>query len=767
METFDFKFDIEKFNRIFPFYLLIDKQLQIKSFGKSFLKICPLITTEVFFAEKFAITRPHLENFTFEQLSEGNNQLYIIQWKASKLSLRGQFEIMGNHLLFVGSPWFTSMNEVIEKNLTIKDFAYHDPLLDMLHILNNSENISKELKEILETVNSQKNKLKKDKEELNRLSLVASANKNGVVFTYPNGRIFWCNEAYLDLTGYTKDEILGKTPIEIGRTKHISTTEIEKLIVPFYKGEVFDVDLIHGRKDGSFFWAHSKGQPIFDKNGTVLQYFAVIEDISQKKEQENLLKIEKEKYRNIIANMNLGLLEVDENDIITLVNQSFCEISGFSKQEIIGQNASKLLLTDESKKIVKEKEILRKQGINDSYEVKILDKNKKLKTWLISGAPNYNEEGKVVGSIGVHLDITEQKEQEERLFLLSLIAEKNINAVVITDAEGKIEWANSSFLNMSGFSMTEIIGKKPGSFLQGEDTNPDTINYMKDCISKGLPFDCEIINYKKTGEKYWISIKGQALYDKKGKITKFFAIEEDITQKKALEKQREELVKSLARSNQELEDYASIVSHDLKSPLRSIYSLISWIKEDNEKQLNELTTEYLSMIENKVEKMDYLIEGILTYSKISKVEIVTERVNTQELIENIINIIYIPNHISVTIKNQLPIIKADKFRIHQMFQNLISNAVNYMDKPIGKVEVSCKITEKEYVFAIKDNGPGIAKENQEKIFQIFHSLENTNKSTGIGLSIVKKIVDTYKGEIWIESQLDAGTTFYVKLPIKI
>jgi PAS domain S-box-containing protein len=316
---------------------------------------------------------------------------------------------------------------------------------------------------------------------------------------------------------------------------------------------------------------------------------------------------------------------------------------------------------------------------------------------------------------------------------------------------------------MSGYKIEDIIGRKPGSFLQGRETNPETINYFKDRISKGLPFNSEIINYSKTGEKYWVSVNGQALYNKEGEVIKFFAIEENVTQKKELEVQREFLVDSLAKSNKELEDYASIVSHDLKSPLRSIHSLISWIKEDNEKEFNTQTLQYLSMIENKVEKMDHLIEGILTYAKIDKVDKVVENVNTQEIVQNIINIIHIPTHITVSIKNQLPTIKADRFRIQQLFQNLISNAVNYIDKPNGIVTIDCQETEKEYLFSINDNGPGIAKANQEKVFKIFQSLETTDKSTGLGLSIVKKIVENYQGKIWIESKMGEGTSFFIKL----
>ncbi|OYU79731.1 MAG: hypothetical protein CFE23_12560 [Flavobacterium sp. BFFFF1] len=867
MAQLEFKFGEESFNKLFPYFILIDSSLTLTTFGRSLPKIYPELKPGTLFTDAFRVKKPQITNNSFKEFSSFIGQLVVIESVVDGMVLRGQLESHDGQLLFVGSPWFNSMNEVAERNLTINDFSISDPLLDLLHVMKNLEISAQELKETLITINNQRNELKKankeihdialfptqnpdpliridfdgnllkrnpaadvllefthngevynaaaffkhiigeidvEKEryifeaqsggkyysfvckslreekyiniygrditeqketsaELERLSLVASANENGIVFTYPNGEIFWCNDAYTHLTGYDKAFIIGKTPIEIGVCAQTNKSEFSKMLTPFYSGAPFEVELVHGRKDGSYFWSRTKGQPIFDEQGNVKQYFAMIEDISLKKRYDESLEIEKSKYQSIIANMNLGLLEVDLNDVITLSNNSFSEISGYPAGDLIGKKASALLMPFESQQILQSKNEMRLEGITDSYEVKVFNKQGEKRHWLISGAPNYDLNGNLVGSIGIHLDITEQKLQEEQLYILSLIAEKNINAVVISDKDGKLEWANTSFLEMSGFAMEEIVGRKPGELLQGPDTNPDTVAYLKERIKKGLPFNCEIVNYSKSGRKYWVSIQGQALYNKRNEVVKFFAIEEDVTAKKEMEHQREFLMNSLAKSNKELEDYAAIVSHDLKSPLHSIHSLIAWIKEDNDKEFNAQTLQYLGMIENKVEKMDHLIEGILTYAKIDKVEVTLENVSTSEIINNIVNIIHIPTHVNVTIKNELPIIKGDRYRVQQLFQNIISNAVNYIDKPEGVVEVACQNLPKHYLFSIADNGPGIAKENEEKIFKIFQSLGNRDKSTGLGLSIVKKIVDLYQGEIWVESEMGKGTTFFIKL----
>jgi PAS domain S-box-containing protein len=892
MNKLEFNFDEDSFNKLFPFYILIDSNLKIKSFGKSLAKTLPGIKLNDTFSSTFEVKRPFVENPDFDSLTAIFDQLIVISTTSNTIDLRGQFQQFNDSILFVGSPWFVSMNQVRERKLTLHDFAFHDPLLDLLHVLKTQEITTQELKELLFKINNQKKDLKRDQEELNRLSLVARANENGVVFTKPDGVIFWCNDAYLKLTGFSIEEVIGATPVELGKCEYTNKEDLKKMIVPFLNGEMFDVELVHGRKDGSYFWTKTKGQPVLDSTGNVVQYFAMIEDITEKKnadfkliesedrlsflirnlqtgiiledenkrlllvnkklcsmfdfevepdaligsdfsgsvedskrffknpdiyaerlnnifkenkavyneelelidgrffersyvpifrdgiykgnlrsyvditikkKHEEILQNEKEKYSNIIANMNLGLIEVDQNDRITLVNHSFCEISGYTVSELIGKKASNLFLNEENIQLIETKNKLRVQGVTDSYEVQIKNKKGEKRYWLISGAPNYDVNGKIMGSIGVHLDITEQKEQEEKLYLLSLIAEKNLNSVVISDKEGRIEWVNSSFEKMSGYTKEELIGMKPGYLLQGATTNPETINYLKNQISKGQPFNCEILNYSKSGEKYWVKIQGQALYNTRGEIVRYFAIEENVTNKKLLENQREELVVSLAKTNKELEDYAQIVSHDLKSPLRSIHSLISWIKADNDKEFSDLTLSYFSMIENKVEKMDYLIDGILTYSKIDKEELPQESINTHQIIQSIINIIYIPEHISITIKNQLPMLQADRYRIQQLFQNIIGNAVNYIEEEVGLVEVASEEFEDYYVFSIKDNGVGIAKEHHQKIFNTFQSYTKSEHSTGLGLAIVKKIIDAYNGKIWVDSELGKGSTFFIKL----
>ncbi|MFP4844924.1 sensor histidine kinase [Winogradskyella sp. PE311] len=232
-----------------------------------------------------------------------------------------------------------------------------------------------------------------------------------------------------------------------------------------------------------------------------------------------------------------------------------------------------------------------------------------------------------------------------------------------------------------------------------------------------------------------------------------------------INKQRETLLGELAHQNQELSDYAHMVSHDLKSPLRSIDTLTAWLKDDYSDKIDDQGQQSLNLIRNSVEKMDTLINGILEYSTIGKNTVEVYDVDLNKLIDDILGIIYIPDTIEIK-KQELPIIKGDKYRLQQLFQNIISNAVTYNDKERGLIEIGVSDKKDFFEFYIKDNGKGIEETYFQKIFETFQKLENNQESTGIGLSIVKKIVDLYGGEIWLTSELKIGTTFFFTLKKK-
>jgi len=227
--------------------------------------------------------------------------------------------------------------------------------------------------------------------------------------------------------------------------------------------------------------------------------------------------------------------------------------------------------------------------------------------------------------------------------------------------------------------------------------------------------------------------------------------------------QREELLKSLEMQNQELNEYAHVVSHDLKSPLRSINALINWVIEDNNGKLDEESTKSLNLILFNVEKMDLLIKGILDYSSIDRLESENRVVDFNDIVDEILRTIVLPGSIQIKVNNVLPTMHGNFFRFRQLFQNLIENSIKYNDKENGLIEVGSKERENEIEFYVKDNGRGIPAVYFDKIFNVFTKLDSKDQSSGIGLSIVKKIAHFYGGRVWVQSVEKKETTFFFTL----
>ena len=220
-------------------------------------------------------------------------------------------------------------------------------------------------------------------------------------------------------------------------------------------------------------------------------------------------------------------------------------------------------------------------------------------------------------------------------------------------------------------------------------------------------------------------------------------------------KQQETLIK-------ELESFAYIISHDLKTPLRGIASLADWIAQDYSDKLDDTGKEYIELLKSRVTRLEKLIDGVLTYSRAGRVEANLEETDFNQLVTDTIEMIAPPANVKINIENTLPKSFTYKVPMSQVFANLISNAIKHNDKAQVNISIGSEEDGKFWKFHIRDNGPGIEKEFHEKIFQIFQTLKTKDEmnSTGIGLSVVKKIIESNGGKIWIESKQGEGSTFF-------
>ena len=233
-----------------------------------------------------------------------------------------------------------------------------------------------------------------------------------------------------------------------------------------------------------------------------------------------------------------------------------------------------------------------------------------------------------------------------------------------------------------------------------------------------------------------------------------------------LERRVIERTVQLESANAELQSFAYVVSHDLKAPLRGIRQLTDWLSSDYADKLDDEGREMLHLVTTRAERLQQLIDGILDYSRIGRDSRAEEWVELDSLVRDTIELLSPPEHIQVTVDTELPVVMGDPVHLQRVFQNLIGNAIKFVDKPQGIIHVGCTGTASQWQFSVTDNGPGIAAEHCERVFQMFQTVSprGCNEGSGIGLAVVKKIVESWGGTVWVESQRGEGSTFYFTRP---
>ncbi len=238
---------------------------------------------------------------------------------------------------------------------------------------------------------------------------------------------------------------------------------------------------------------------------------------------------------------------------------------------------------------------------------------------------------------------------------------------------------------------------------------------------------------------------------------------EDTVQKRTVD--LENRAKELLEKNKDLEEFAYVVSHDLKRPLRNIYTLTDWLGEDEDEQFYGAAKESLQQIKQQVRQMDLLVEGILNYSLQMDVDKEGKEVNVQTLVKRIISKNTREN-ITITLEKKLPRIIFSESKLVQVFENLIQNAIKHTDKELVEIYIDYKANKTEHRFSVKDNGPGIHEKYHKKIFELFQKLQVDSKveAIGVGLALVKKIIERSEGKIYVESSEGNGATFVFTIP---
>ena len=344
-----------------------------------------------------------------------------------------------------------------------------------------------------------------------------------------------------------------------------------------------------------------------------------------------------------------------------------------------------------------------------------------------------------------------------------------IDGVVSIDEKRVIKTCNPAAEQIFGYQEHEIIGKNVSVLFPEPGPNQERqIEYFENHAhpeqALGAAAPHEAMGRRRDGTVFPMDLAAVEMHD--GEHRMYVGIMRDISERKQAEEQKARLLSDLESANEELKSFAYVVSHDLKAPLRAIGALADWLSHDYGDKFDNEGKEHMRLLVNRVHRMGNLIDGILQYSRVGRVREALAAVDLNQAVRDVIDLLSPPPNVTITVENPLPTLVTERTRMEQIFQNLLSNAIKYSDKPECEIRINCSAEGEYWKFSVADNGPGIESRHFDRIFHLFQTLAPRDRieSTGVGLTLVKKIVEIYGGTIWIESIVGQGTTFFFTLP---
>jgi len=585
-----------------------------------------------------------------------------------------------------------------------------------------------------------------------------------------------------------------------------ASVEVEELTLRTAQGKKLFVTLFSTRTK------NIKGQT----NGSqgVLYDITAKKELATLREMEHQLRSSEDLLRGTLESTADGILVIDENGRVSHMNKRFAKIWDVS-EELVQQRDDERLLEHLGSQLDDPSAFLEKLQApspddQDTFDTLYLKQGNVLETYSLP----LIQHGRFAGRVWSFHDVTERKQAEEALrkardelevrveqrtaelaqankILESEVAERKKTekalreselkfktifenaggAILIANTEtGKILECNSQAEQLLGRPRAEIIGMHQ-SKLHPEGEEKKYKEKFAAHVQKGHIVDYEGEVLQKDGRKtpVWIAAQCLKIGDKDVILGLFIDITERKKAEEVLEKLNTDLeltVRELRRTNKELQEFAYITAHDLKTPLRGIGTLAEWLSTDYADKFDEQGQKHVKLLAERAKRADKLVDSILQYSSAGQLREEQEQVDLNTVLPEIICEIDPPENIKITLDNELPVLMCKKTHIRQVFRNLLSNAVKHMDKEKGHIKVACLEENGFWKFSVVDNGPGINRKYFKKIFKIFQMLSPTDKteSTGIGLSIAKKIVKMNAGRIWVESNPGEGSTFFFTLP---
>jgi PAS domain S-box-containing protein len=603
------------------------------------------------------------------------------------------------------------------------------------------------------------------------------------------GSYTFANEALCKRQGYTKDELIG-----MNNRQFQDETNAQKAYQAFHEvyrtgepNKTLEMETIG--KDGTKRISELSVSLIKDAQGKPIGFRGISHDITERKQIEETLRQNEERYRTIVETMYDGYFEVDLAGNFTFVNDAQCRMTGSSRERLIGRNNREYTTKEEAKQLYEAFSGVYKTGEPiKGYAFEFIKKDGTKAFNEISVSLIRDAQGKPIGFRGMSRDVTERKLAEEALRQ----SEKKYRTILETmqeayyelDLKGNFTLVNDKVCRDLGYTKEELIGTNSRQYRDGKNEE-EIYQAYNELYKTGEPIRALEVKYiSKEGTKRIYELSASLIRDVEGKPIGFRGVSRDVTERKKAEEQLR-YAAELERSNEEVKNFAYIVSHDLRVPLVNLKGYTSELRTalgvigsnfdaalphlDDAKRsevamaLHEDVPEALEFITNSVSRMDSFINAVLILSRLGRQDLKPEPIDMNAIVKTAFETMshQLQERGIEVIVGSLPQVVADRTSMEQIIGNILSNAVKYTDpeRPC-RIEVAAEANNGETIFTIRDTGRGIAQEDMHKVFAPFRRAgKHDTQGEGMGLAYVQTLVRRHGGRIWCESALGKGTTF--------
>jgi PAS domain S-box-containing protein len=496
------------------------------------------------------------------------------------------------------------------------------------------------------------------------------------------------------------------------------------------------------------------------------------EDVTERKRAEEALRESERKLEMMLETMVDGMVVVDPEGRITYANPAAIRILELKYEEALERYydeegwqqidaAGEPFPRDRLPLAIALRDLHPVAGVEHG----IISPTGERKWLSVNAAPLFDEQGELYGAVASFRDVTERQRAEQALqeqeARLRLLFEETATPILVTNTREEYVDANAAALQFLECSLEELRQRTVWDF-----TVPGTETQVREEHSPFVARRSLEVDYLVNGRVKTlllnvvpVSSAGQTL---------LYGIGLDITERQQAQEQLERFAQELQRSNQELEQFAYVASHDLREPLRMIRSYVELLARRYEGQLDADADDFIGFTVEGVARMQALIDGLLSYSRIgTRGRPFVPTATADVLAQTLRNLeVAIAEEEAQIHYGELPPVRGDSIQLVQLFQNLIDNALKFSNARAPEVEIRATREGQMWRFAVQDNGIGIAPRHRERIFQIFQRLHTREEypGTGIGLAMCKKIVERHGGRIWVETEAETGSTFYFTLP---